>query len=149
MQSPSASDTPLLDTSSPAGGEVLPGTDVRGSINSADRTAPAPAGHLGRVTLINSFVVPLEAEARFRELWHATSSFFRGQPGFRSLRLHRAVSDDAPYRYVNVVEWDSADLYRAAHEQDRFLRLVAQEGWAEFPSSPALYEEVVEHLEGT
>lgn len=112
-----------------------------------ERTASTPIGHRGPVALINSFVLAEEAEARFRALWEATSAFSRSQPGFRSLRLHRALSPEARYRYVNVVEWESADAYRAAHEQDELLRLVTRRDWAEYPSTPAL-DEVVEHLVG-
>ncbi|HEX4527821.1 MAG TPA: antibiotic biosynthesis monooxygenase family protein [Acidimicrobiia bacterium] len=109
------------------------------------RTAPGAATHAGPVTLINSFVVPEGRDEAFLELWTETSRYFRAQPGFVSLRLHRAVSSDAPHRFVNVAVWESAGHYRAPHQTEEFVRLVTQEGWREFPSSPALYEVVVEH----
>jgi hypothetical protein len=62
-----------------------------------------------------------------------------------SLRLHRAVSPDTHYRYVNVATWASAEQFRAAHQLPEFLQVVGQPGWQEFPSNPALYEVVVEH----
>src|SRR6188508_663351 len=52
-----------------------------------------------------------------------TSEYFRAQPGFVSLKLHRAVSTDAQYRYVNVATWDSAAHYAAPHQTDEFRRL--------------------------
>jgi hypothetical protein len=46
---------------------------------------------------------------------------------------------------VNVAVWESFDRYRAPHQTDEFRRLVTQEAWREFPSSPALYEVALEH----
>lgn len=109
------------------------------------RAAALPEGDsAASVTLINKFVVPPGRDAAFRELWATTSRFFRAQPGFLSLRLHRAVSPDAQYRYVNVARWASVAEFRAAHATDEFRSTVRRAGWAEFPSSPALYEVVVE-----
>ena len=79
----------------------------------------------------------------FLELWTESSRYFQAQPGFQSLRLHRAVTPGAPYRYVNLARWASDAHYRAPHGTDEFRRLVSQEAWREFPSSPALYEVVV------
>lgn len=108
---------------------------------SSRRTAEPPAkAHSGPVTLINSFVVPAGREAAFLELWTQTSEFFRAQPGFVALRLHRALSPNASFRFVNVAEWTSAQAFAAAHAVDRFHELVALPGWREFASSPALYE---------
>jgi len=88
--------------------------------------------------------VPPDRDAAFQEIWTATSRIFRAQPGFLSLRLHRAVSPDAQYRFLNVVQWTSLADFRAAHATEEFRSAVRQAAWAEFPSSPALYEVVVE-----
>lgn len=105
------------------------------------RTAVAPDHpHSGPVTLINSFVVQAGREEAFLKLWAGTSSFFRTQPGFISLRLHRAVSPQANFAIVNIAEWASAKHFADAHQTDTFRRLVSQPEWKEFPSSPALYE---------
>jgi heme-degrading monooxygenase HmoA len=109
------------------------------------RTASAPSGgHEGGITLINSFAVPEGRDEAFQELWTATSLYFRAQPGFLSLRLHKALSPDARYRFVNVARWASLAEFQAAHRTDEFRRVVSQPGWTEFPSSPAIYEVVVE-----
>ncbi len=92
------------------------------------------------VTLINRFTVTPDRDDEFLGLWTATSAFFRQQPGFVSLRLHRAVSADAEHRWVNVATWASAPEFRAAHAAEGFRRLVAQPAWRQFPSSPTLYE---------
>jgi heme-degrading monooxygenase HmoA len=109
------------------------------------RTATLEAPHKGQVVLMNRFVVPEGRDEAFVELWTETSLYFRAQPGFVSLKLHRAVSADAEYRYVNIATWESAEHYCAPHRTDEFLRLVTQEAWKEFPSSPTLYEVVLEH----
>lgn len=113
------------------------------------RTATPEQQHDGSVVLMNRFVVPEGRDERFLELWTETSEYFRAQPGFVSLKLHRAVSVDAEYRYVNVAVWESAAHYAAPHQTDEFRRLVSQEGWREFPSSPTLYEVVLEHALAT
>jgi heme-degrading monooxygenase HmoA len=110
-------------------------------IGAEERIAPEGASRAtGSVTLINSFQVPPERDQAFRELWGRTSRYFVARPGFVSLRLHRAVNDDAPYRWVNVAVWESEDAFRAAHGTDEFRSLVTAPGWSEFPSLPALFE---------
>lgn len=98
----------------------------------------------GPVTLMNSFRVPAARDAEFHALWVRTSHYFRRQPGFRSLRLHRAVSDDAVYRWVNVATWESEAAFRAAHATEEFRTVVTADGWADFPSAPVLFEVVTE-----
>ena len=72
-------------------------------IAAQDRVAPASDQVLtGPVTLMNSFAVSPDRDEAFHELWAKTAKYFTAQPGFVSLRLHRAVSADAPYRWVNV-----------------------------------------------
>jgi heme-degrading monooxygenase HmoA len=110
-------------------------------IGAEQRIAPpgaAPA--TGPVTLINSFQVAPGRDTSFRALWGETSRYFIARPGFVSLRLHRAVSDDAPYRWVNVAVWESEADFRAAHGTDQFRTLVSSTAWSEFPSVPALFE---------
>jgi heme-degrading monooxygenase HmoA len=108
-----------------------------------DRTAPA-GGHEagGNVTLINSFVVDPGRDEDFHAAWYETSRYFIAQPGFVSLRLHRAVNDDAPHRWVNVAVWESEAAFRAAHMTQEFRRLVSQDKWQAYPSTPVLFEVV-------
>ncbi len=115
------------------------------TVDPARRTAASPvAGHTGGVTLINSFVVPAGREEAFLALWSTTSSYFRAQPGFSSLRLHRALSPDAHHRFVNVARWSSLALFEAAQDTDEFGQIIGRAEWREFPSSPSLYEVVVD-----
>lgn len=113
-------------------------------ISAEQRTAATGTATTGPVTLINSFLVPAARDEAFQELWTRTSHYFSDQPGFRSLRLHRAVSDDTAYRWVNVATWESEAAFRAAHATAEFRAVVTALGWEEFPSTPALFEVVTE-----
>jgi heme-degrading monooxygenase HmoA len=117
---------------------------MQDAITAEDRSAKGPAGgHEGPVTLINKFVVPPGRDERYVELWTAASHKFPRQPGYLSLRLHKAVSPDAQYRFVNVARWDSLEHFQAAHATEEFRVTVTADGWDEFPSTPALYEVIV------
>ena len=98
-------------------------------IAAQDRVAPA-SDHIltGPVTLMNSFAVSPDQDEAFRELWTKTARYFTARPGFISLRLHRAASADAPYRWVNVANWESEAHFRAAHGTDEFRSVVTQPG---------------------
>lgn len=114
------------------------------SITPEGRTAvEAETGASAPVTLMNHFIVPEGRDEAFVKLWTQTSEYFRAQPGFLSLRLHRAVTPGTQYRYVNVARWASDADYRAPHGTEEFRRLVTQEAWREFPSTPTLYEVVL------
>jgi heme-degrading monooxygenase HmoA len=76
-------------------------------------------------------------------MWTEASTYFRAQPGFVSLRFHRAVDDAADFRYVNVASWETLRDFQAAHATEEFRRIVTTEGWQEFPANPALYEVIV------
>ena len=93
------------------------------------------------VVFINLFEVPAGRDETFRGMWQQVNDYMRTQPGYQAHRLHRAVGDDARYRYANVVIWESAEAWRAAHDEG-FRKLVAWPGWREFPNTPALYEVV-------
>ena len=106
-----------------------------------ERTAPTGDQPVnGQVVLMNRFAVRPDRDDAFHELWTSTSQYFRAQPGFVSLRLHRAISSDAEYRWVNVATWESEADFRAAHASEEFRKVVTKPGWDEFPSSPMLFE---------
>jgi heme oxygenase (mycobilin-producing) len=112
------------------------------SMTAEERTATDSGNGSGPIVLINSFTVPQPRDDAFHDIWLQTSSYFREQPGYRSLRLHRAITPDARYRWVNIAQWATEADYQAAHRTDEFRRLVSQEGWDEFPNMPSLYQVV-------
>ena len=118
---------------------------ITDALTPEERTAPAPdAPVTGGVTLMNRFRVDPAQDEQFLALWSRTSQYFRKQPGFVSLRLHRAVAADADYRWVNVANWESEAHFRAAHASEEFRDAVSLPGWENFPSSPMLYQVVTE-----
>ena len=74
----------------------------------------------GPITLINVFEISPDDVDMFLQEWQERAEFMGRQPGFRSLRLHRALSADSRFQLVNVAEWDSAQALQAAAAQDVF-----------------------------
>ena len=94
---------------------------------------------MANTVLINPFEVPPEvADEQFLAGWQQAADYLRTQPGFVSARLHRAISPDPRFRFVNIAEWESPQAFRAAVTSDGFQRLAA----ASPPNHPALYEVV-------
>jgi heme-degrading monooxygenase HmoA len=91
------------------------------------------------VILINPFDVPEGTQDEdFLHGWERAAEYMRNQPGFVSSRLHRALSPDARFRFINVAEWTSPQDFEAAVRSEEF-REIARAGPA---GSPALYEVV-------
>ncbi|HEU5008211.1 MAG TPA: antibiotic biosynthesis monooxygenase family protein [Jatrophihabitantaceae bacterium] len=80
------------------------------------------------VPFINCFGTAPELDDEFLRRWRATSLYMRDKPGFRGLRLHKVISDSPVNRYVNYVQWDSAQQWQAAHD-DGFRALVQDAPW--------------------
>ena len=97
------------------------------------------------VTLINVFEIGADDVESFLQQWQERAEFLGRQPGFRSLRLHRALNPDARFQLVNVAEWDSSEALHAATAQDVFQQS-AQRSMQEFAvaAHPAIYRVVIE-----
>ncbi|HZA09043.1 antibiotic biosynthesis monooxygenase family protein [Mycobacterium sp.] len=93
------------------------------------------------VTLINVFEIDPAHLEPFMASWRERAEFMSRQPGFRSFRLHRALSPRARFQLVNVAEWDSADALAAATAQEEF-QASAQESVQRFgvTAHPGVYE---------
>ena len=96
------------------------------------------------ITLINVFEIRQDDVEAFLHEWRERAEFLSGQPGFRSLRLHRATSADARFQLINVAEWDSAEALQAATSQD-FFQQSAQRSTQQFAiaAHPAIYRVVL------
>jgi heme oxygenase (mycobilin-producing) len=99
----------------------------------------------GPITLINVFEIRPDDVERFMQQWRERADFLGRQPGFRSLRLHRALHPDSRFQLVNVAEWDSAEALQAATAQD-FFQQSAQRSMQEVAvaAHPAVYRVVIE-----
>jgi len=93
------------------------------------------------VRFINCFEVPEGRDDDFLALWSAVNAHMSAQPGYLGHRLHRSLSPEARYRFVNYVEWETAEHWRDAHGEE-FRRLVSDPAWQEFSTTPALYDVV-------
>ena len=91
-------------------------------------------------TVIVSYEVAHEDADRFLDSWEKANDFLRQQPGFVSTALHRAVSANPDFRFVNVSCWESDDAFRTATQSQEFRdasgRLVP------FPIHASAYEVV-------
>lgn len=94
---------------------------------------------LERVVLINAFEVPEEEDQAFLDGWERQRAFLSAQGGYLSTRLHRSISPDADFRFVNVALWQSVQAFRAATSQPQFKNAPAP-----FPFHASLYEVVRE-----
>jgi hypothetical protein len=63
---------------------------------------------MNTVNLINPFEVSAGEEAALK-FWEQAAEYMRRQPGFLATRLHKALSPDARFTYVNVAEWELAE----------------------------------------
>ncbi|GAA1549995.1 antibiotic biosynthesis monooxygenase family protein [Brevibacterium picturae] len=97
------------------------------------------------VTFINVIEVPAERVDEFVEQWRERVALMRVAPGFRDVRLHRALLPDARFQLVNVAHWDSAEACEAAGLN---LMVVASvdEARKVADAEPGLYE-VIEHFD--
>jgi heme-degrading monooxygenase HmoA len=99
----------------------------------------------GPITLINVFEIRHDDVELFVQEWQERAQFLGRQPGFRSLRLHRALTPDSRFQLVNVAEWDSAEALNAATAQD-FFQQSTHRSMQDFAvaAHPALYRIVIE-----
>ncbi|WP_181719298.1 antibiotic biosynthesis monooxygenase family protein [Nocardia gipuzkoensis] len=96
------------------------------------------------VTFINVFEIPAEQIDEFVENWHERARIMRTAPGFRDVRLHRALLPDTRFQLVNVAHWDSAEACEAAGAHSAVLASVA-DARKTADANPALYEVVAEY----
>jgi len=89
--------------------------------------------------LINAFEVPEGQDEAFIAGWERARTFLSKQPGYISTRLHRSVSPNADFRFVNVALWQSPQAFQAATSHPEFRSIPVP-----FKFHPSLYEVVRE-----
>ena len=113
------------------------------SISSASEDINPEGG--GAVTFINVFEVPVKQIDTFIVHWRELAKIMSTAPGFRGLRLHRALSSQTRFQIVNVANWESPQAWEAAVANPEFqdgLRALAEDAEVQFSANPALYEVV-------
>lgn len=73
-----------------------------------------------QITAIVAYEVAYEDCDRFLDSWEKANDCLKEQPGFISTALHRAISANPDFRFVNVGCWESADAFRAATQCEGF-----------------------------
>ncbi|TQM10914.1 antibiotic biosynthesis monooxygenase family protein [Pseudonocardia kunmingensis] len=96
------------------------------------------------ITFINVFEIPADQLDEFIEQWRERAQLMRKAPGFRDVRLHRAISPDARFPLVNVAHWDSAEACEAAGGHPAVVASV-ESARTVAVANPALYDVVAEH----
>jgi len=98
-----------------------------------------PGEDPGGVVLINAFEVPADGDDGFVAAWEQTRVFLRDQPGYLATRLHRSLSPDADFRFVNIGRYESPQAFQAAVSQPGFREAAAA---IQHRAHPSLYRVV-------
>lgn len=61
------------------------------------------------VTFVNVIELPAEAVDDFIAQWRERVDRMRSAPGFRDVRLHRALLPDSRFQLINIAHWDTAE----------------------------------------
>jgi hypothetical protein len=61
------------------------------------------------LVVIDLFAMPVGMVDRFVENWEKNISDAEQAPGFRGIKLHRAVSPEAKYPVVSIAQWNSVE----------------------------------------
>jgi heme-degrading monooxygenase HmoA len=96
------------------------------------------AAHTAPIIFVNCLLVERGDEDAAFLKWREVNDYMVAKPGYRWHRLHRRADDDAPFGFVNVVEWESLPAWNAAHD-DGFRALTAR-GRLPFTAIPTLCE---------
>ena len=98
-----------------------------------------PGDDPGGVVLVNAFEVPPDGDDAFLAAWEQIRQFLRGQPGYLATRLHRSLSPEADFRYVNIGRYESPQAFQAAVGQAGFREAAAA---IQHRAHPSLYRVV-------
>jgi heme-degrading monooxygenase HmoA len=93
----------------------------------------------GAVVLINLFEVPSGADEGFVAGWEQARDFLQDQDGYLSTELHRSLSPEADFRFVNVGFYQSPQAFQAAVRHPDFQRAAAA---IPYRAHPGLYEPI-------
>lgn len=91
-------------------------------------------------TAIVSYEVAAEDVDLFLEAWNKANDYLKDLDGMQSTTLHRAVSANPRFRFVNVAQWKSADDFRDATQSAGFQE--ASGDLAAYERYAAVYEPV-------
>ena len=91
------------------------------------------------IVLVNPFTLDKPDEAVFLKTWQDDAEFMKGQPGFISTQLHRAIGESPTY--LNYAVWESTAAFRAAFTHPQFRAKLSTYP-ASAVASPHLFKKV-------
>ena len=80
-----------------------------------------------------------DANDAFLISWEASRQFLRAQPGYLATRLHRSLSPETDFRFVNIGRYANPQAFQAAISQPEFREAAAA---IQHRAHPGLYEVV-------
>lgn len=80
----------------------------------AEATAKKPC------TAIVSYKVNYDDVDNFLNAWDRANDHLKKQPGHLSTTLHRSMSANATFRFVNVAKWKTVDDFRNATQSNEY-----------------------------
>ena len=96
------------------------------------------------VTLVNVFEVADGRDDEFVRLWQDVTRYVETQPGFVSARLHRTITPESRFRFVNIAEYESAESFKRIAASEEFQRRAGT--MRDFMAYRGLYVPVSEHV---
>lgn len=104
-------------------------------------TAQDGVGGEPDTAFVTAYELPAGRTDEFLAHWRARAELLSRAPGFRDVRLHRAVDPDTRFQLVGIAHWDSPEACRAAHRDPHVRqRLSAPPGYA--VAHPSLFRVV-------
>jgi heme-degrading monooxygenase HmoA len=91
------------------------------------------------LVLVNVCTMDVPDEQTFVDVWKSDAEFMKGQPGFISTQLHRAIGENPTY--LNYAVWESMATYRAAFMHPDFRTRISAYP-ASVVVSPHLFQKV-------
>jgi quinol monooxygenase YgiN len=85
------------------------------------------------ITLINCFEVPAGREEEFFAGFKQINAYMRAKKGYVSHKMHRSLTPDARYRFVNIVQWESREACEAAPDDAGLRELISASGFGGRP----------------
>jgi heme-degrading monooxygenase HmoA len=93
-----------------------------------------------QVAAIVAYEVAAEDEDKFLPAWERANDYLKQQDGHVSTTLHKAVSANPHFRFVNVGCWESDEAFRNATQSAGFRD--ASGALEAYPIHAAVYEVV-------
>ena len=85
----------------------------------------------GSIVLVNVFTVAREDEDALLEAWSHDAEFMKGQPGYISTQMHKAIAGSLTY--LNYAVWEDLESFRSAFTNPEFQNRIAR-----YPSSASV-----------